>query len=214
MRKELTTCHVLTMSYMEGLGLNEWLATNLDQASKTQVAQTLNDIFVRGFYELYLIHADPNPGNFLISENCEVSLLDFGCVRSFDPAFVEMYQALVRLGGSHDKDAFRAILIRMKLITPEFDEKIGDKLLALFMEIGDWFSLLFQNPEFDFGANPDFMEKGREIGMKMHQFHRHIHRINPEFIFLDRTRYGLMRLFEKMKVKINIQNQYEYCKGG
>ena len=82
------------------------------------------------------------------------------------------------------------------------------------MDIGDWFSHLFRNAQFDFGANPDFMEKGRQIGMRMHQFRRHIPGINPEFIFLDRTRYGLIRLFEKMKVKINIQNQYEYCKGG
>lgn len=210
----LSTRHVLTMSCMEGMTLNHWLATNPDKASKTQVAQTLNDIFVKGFYELHLIHADPNPGNFLISPDLSVSLLDFGCVRSFEPDFVALYQALVQQGGDHDKKAYQALLTRMKFIGPGLDADIGDRMVAVFMEIGDWYSQLFKNAQFDFGANPDFMEKGRQIGMKMHEFRTHINRINPEFIFLDRTRYGLVRLFEKMGVKINIQNQYEYCKGG
>ena len=212
--KALSTRHVLTMSCMEGMTLNHWLATNPDKDSKTQVAQTLNDIFVKGFYELHLIHADPNPGNFLISPDLSVSLLDFGCIRSFEPDFVALYQALVQQGGDHDKKAYQALLTRMKFITPGLDADIGDRMVAVFMEIGDWYSQLFQNVQFDFGANPDFMEKGRKLGMKMHEFRHHINGINPEFIFLDRTRYGLIRLFEKMEVKINIQNQYEYCKGG
>ena len=213
MIKALSTRHVLTMSCMEGMTLNHWLATNPDKESKTQVAQTLNDIFVKGFYELHLIHADPNPGNFLISPDLSVSLLDFGCVRSFEPDFVALYQALVQQGGNHDKKAYQALLTRMKFITPGLDADISDRMVAVFMEIGDWYSRLFKNTQFDFGANPDFMEKGRQIGMKMNEFRTHINGINPEFIFLDRTRYGLIRLFEKMGVKINIQNQYEYCKG-
>ncbi|MCD4675605.1 MAG: hypothetical protein K8S18_06355, partial [Desulfobacula sp.] len=72
-------------------------------------------------------------------------------------------------------------------------------------------SELFIEEEFDFGANSDFMEKGRKIGRQMHQLRNHIHNITPEFIFLDRTRYGLIKLFEKMKVKIRIRNKYEYC---
>lgn len=210
---ELSTRHVLTMSCMEGMTLNNWLATNPDKASKTQVAQTLNDIFVKGFYELHLIHADPNPGNFLISPDLSVCLLDFGCVRSFEPDFVALYQALVQQGGNHDKKAYQELLTRMKFITPGLDADVGDRMVAVFMEIGDWYSRLFQNAQFDFGANPDFMKTGRQIGMKMHEFRHHINGINPEFVFLDRTRYGLIRLFEKMGVKINIQNQYEYCKG-
>ena len=124
-----------------------------------------------------------------------------------------LFRSLVQQGGNHDKKAYQALLTRMKFITPGLDADISDRMVAVFMEIGDWYSRLFKNAQFDFGANPDFMEKGRQIGMKMNEFRTHINGINPEFIFLDRTRYGLIRLFEKMGVKINIQNQYEYCKG-
>ena len=32
----------------------------------------------------------------------------------------------------------------------------------------------------------------------------------PEFVFIDRTRYGLIRLYEQMGVKIRLRNTYEY----
>ena len=208
---ELTTKNVLSMSCMKGLILNEWLETRPDLESKTIIAQTLHDIFVEGFYELKQIHADPNPGNFLVTDDLKVSLIDFGCVRSFDDNFIQLYQKLIRIGTGNKKKAFVDLLAEMKLITPDIDPDIKNQMVALFMKMGDWFSQLFCEEEFDFDANPDFMEQGRKIGRKMHQFRKHIHSITPEFIFIDRTRYGLIKLFEKMRVKIKIQNKYEYC---
>ena len=204
----LTTKNVLSMSCMKGLVLNEWLETRPDLESKTIIAQTLHDIFVEGFYELKQIHADPNPGNFLVTDDLKVSLIDFGCVRSFDDNFIQLYQKLIRI---NERQAYVDLLTRMKLITPDIDPDIKDQIVTLFMKIGEWLSQLFCEEEFDFGANPDFMEKGKKIGQQMHKFRKHIHNFTPEFIFIDRTRYGLIKLFEKMKVKIRIQNKYEYC---
>ena len=207
---DLTTKNVLSMTCMKGMLLNEWLEAGPDRESKTIVAQTLHDIFVEGFYELKQIHADPNPGNFLVTDDLKICLLDFGCVRSFDDEFIQLYQRLISIGAGSEKKEYIDLLTQMKLITPDLDPDIKDKMVVLFMKMGDWFSEFFKEEEFDFGANPDFMEKGRKIGRQMHQFRKHIHNITPEFIFLDRTRYGLIRLFEKMKVKIRMQNKYEY----
>ena len=206
---DLITKNILSMSYMKGQILNEWFETNPDQESRNHIAQILHDIFVEGFYELKRIHADPNPGNFIVTSDLKIGLLDFGCVRKFDDGFIKLYQQLIRIGSGNDTKAYVDLLTQLKLITPSLDPRIRDKMVGLFMQIGDWFSQLFKDETFDFGANPDFMEKGRKIGREMHQFRRYIHNITPEFIFLDRTRYGLIRLFEKMKVKIRIQSDYE-----
>ncbi|MBT6341397.1 MAG: AarF/ABC1/UbiB kinase family protein [Desulfobacula sp.] len=208
---ELTTQNVLSMSCMKGLILNEWLETHPNLESKTIIAQTLHDIFIEGFYELKQIHADPNPGNFIVTDDLKISLVDFGCVRSFDDEFIQLYQRLIRISAGNERQEYVDLLTQMKLITPGIDPDIKDQMVALFMKMGDWFGELFCEEEFDFGANPDFMEKGRKIGQQMHQFRKHIHNITPEFIFIDRTRYGLIKLFEKMKVKIKIQNKYENC---
>ena len=34
--------------------------------------------------------------------------------------------------------------------------------------------------------------------------------MNPEFIFMDRTRYGLLRLFETMGARVKFRNPYEW----
>ena len=34
--------------------------------------------------------------------------------------------------------------------------------------------------------------------------------INPNFIFLHRTRYGLLRLFDRMEARVCFRNPYEY----
>lgn len=210
---DYSTRQVLTMSHMPGTPLNQWMASNPGQEEKNSVAQTLHDIFIKGFYELNTLHADPNPGNFLVTDDLRVSLLDFGCVRKFDDRFIRMYQDLIRISPGSDKNACREMLERMKLVTPDLDPDIADQLIELFVSMGEWFGRLFEHETFDFGANPDFMEQGKQIGMKMHRFRKHIHNITPEFVFLDRTRYGLIRMFEKMKVTIRIKNRYENLDG-
>ncbi len=45
--------------------------------------------------------------------------------------------------------------------------------------------------------------------MRCQQLHRHIN-VNPDFIFLERTRYGLFRLFDRMAVSVSFRNPYEW----
>lgn len=206
---DLSTGQILTMSLLEGQVLSEWLKTDPDQDSRNQVAQTLNDIFIKGLYELNLIHADPNPGNFLVMENLDIGLLDYGCVRAVGQDFVTLYRELIRLGGTRDFTGYQELLARMKFIPRDMDPVVRDQMITGFMDMGDWFSQMFSTPYFDFGANPDLMAQGRQIGTKMQKFRGHIQGFMPEFVFLDRTRYGLIRLYEQMKVRIRIQNPYE-----
>lgn len=206
---ELSTDRILTMSFVEGQVLSQWLKTGPDRESRNRVAQTLNDIFIRGFYELNLIHADPNPGNFLVRENLDIGLLDFGCVRSVRPDFVDQYRALIRLGGSGKRDAYNTLLMDMKFLPGDLAPGVHKEMLSLFMEMGSWVNQLFRSEYFDFREHPDFMARGRQIGSRFQKLRRHLKELPPEFVFLDRTRYGLIRLYEQMGVKIRIRNRYE-----
>lgn len=204
-----TTRRILAMSFMDGVHLNEWLDTHPDQESKNKVAQILHDIFIRGFYELGKIHADPNPGNFLVGDDLKIGLIDFGCVREFDPEFIQLYKKMIHIGSDKNPETINHLLDQMQLVRKETKPGIKSGIIQLFMEMGNWINQMFKEDTFDFGANPDFMEQGKQIGRKMHQFRRHINRITPEFIFLDRTRYGLMQTFERMKANIRIKNRHE-----
>jgi predicted unusual protein kinase regulating ubiquinone biosynthesis (AarF/ABC1/UbiB family) len=201
--------HVLAMGHMKGVTLNQWLAQEPQQQDKNRVAQMMHDIFVKGFYQLKTIHADPNPGNYLVMSDNRLGLIDFGCIKRFDDRFINIYQDLIKIGARNDRKKCLDLLERICLITPDIDPDISEQLIDLFMSMGEWVGQLFKDEFFDFGAHPDFMKQGRQIGMQMHKFRKHIHSITPEFIFLDRTRYGLIRMFEKMKVKIRLRSRFE-----
>ena len=44
---------------------------------------------------------------------------------------------------------------------------------------------------------------------RFHHLRRHL-TIDPDFLFLDRTRYGLLRLFEQMRARVCFRNKYEW----
>jgi predicted unusual protein kinase regulating ubiquinone biosynthesis (AarF/ABC1/UbiB family) len=62
---------VLSAEHLNGPTLDEWLKTGPERRERDLVAQTLQDLFIFGLYRLHRIHADPNPGNFIVSERCK-----------------------------------------------------------------------------------------------------------------------------------------------
>ena len=56
--------------------------------------------------------------------------------------------------------------------TDTIEKEIVDKLAGLFIEMGQWFYRLYENDEFDFGQNSDFIEKGKMIGQKIHKYRK------------------------------------------
>ncbi len=207
---ELCSDRVLTMSHLKGPVLNQWLKTAPGQERRNRVAQTLNDIFVRGFYELNVIHADPNPGNFLVMEGDRIGLLDFGCVRSVTPEFVSLYRRLIGLGGSKNREDYRDLLFTLNFLSKDMPGQDLDRAVSLFMKMGAWLNQMFCRSCFDFGAHSDFLSQGLALGKELGELRRLIQGVPKEFIFLDRTRYGLIRLFEQMGAKIRLRNKWEF----
>ncbi len=80
---ELSTKRVLTMSRIDGERLTSWLemmtaAGKLEERDRLigdLVGEVAQQILVRG-----QVHADPHPGNFLVTPSGELALLDFGCM--------------------------------------------------------------------------------------------------------------------------------------
>jgi len=84
-RWDLTGPTVLTLQYLDGMGLRAALKDDTLLLDKPQLAQQLADAFVRQFFELGLFHADPHPGNILIKPPGQLQLVDFGMTGQLDP---------------------------------------------------------------------------------------------------------------------------------
>tara|TARA_Y100000310_G_scaffold338917_1_gene429943 strand:- start:5808 stop:7349 length:1542 start_codon:yes stop_codon:yes gene_type:complete len=83
---EYTTSKVLTLEYIDGTELHDIGKIkrkhyNIKKAIKNGFDTILTQVFVHGFF-----HADPHPGNILVSKNNTISFVDFGIVGYFDDA--------------------------------------------------------------------------------------------------------------------------------
>ena len=52
------------------------------------------------------------------------------------------------------------------------------------------------------------MAQGRKLSEELFHYRKHL-QVKPEFLFLDRTRYGLLRIYEQLGAKVRIRNKYE-----
>ena len=207
--RDLTTRSVLSLGHLPGSPLDAWLSGGPTQKARQIVARRLNDIFLDALYQCHVIHADPNPGNFIIDDDLNVGLVDFGCVKHLGPDFIEQYRRLVMSAVHDDKATHYQVMVDNGMLPQKPDRETEHELRAVSDEICSWFGALYQTERFDFKSRPDFMAQGKAVMQRCQRLHRHIN-VNPDYIFLERTRYGLFRLFEQMAVKISFRNPYEW----
>ena len=82
----LTTSKIFTMEFVEGVELHNFKEIkrqkiNLKQVINNGFEAILTQVFVHGFF-----HADPHPGNILITKDKKIAFVDFGIVGHFDEA--------------------------------------------------------------------------------------------------------------------------------
>ena len=109
---ELSTDRLLTMTWLDGRGLMDFVAATEDPEARRQVALNMFRAWYVPFYYFGVIHGDPHLGNYTVRDDLGINLLDFGCIRVFPPRFVrgviDLYRALEHrrrsLGGQRLRD--------------------------------------------------------------------------------------------------------------
>ena len=81
---ELTSPSVLTVEWIKGVRLEAALADRDGEIDRAAVARNLADLFLTQYFQLGMFHADPHPGNLLITPPDTIGLLDFGIVGLVD----------------------------------------------------------------------------------------------------------------------------------
>src|SRR5260370_11440504 len=95
---ELSTMRLLTMTWLEGAPILDIARAPLEQ--RNEIALRMFRIWYVPFYFYGVIHGDPHLGNYTVTPDRTVNLLDFGCIRVFPASFVrgviDLYHALQR----------------------------------------------------------------------------------------------------------------------
>jgi hypothetical protein len=101
---------VLTMSFVEGESLSDWLKRKPSQALRNLTGARLCEAYETQLQHLRVVHADQHPGNFLFQPDGRFGLVDFGCVKCINFDIVEFRRFQDELGWRESEAAERRFL--------------------------------------------------------------------------------------------------------
>ncbi|PWS29434.1 ABC transporter [Pedobacter yonginense] len=200
---ELSGKRIITMDWIDGLHLKEFLKTNPSQELRNKIGQALWDFYNFQQHELRAVHADPHPGNFMITPEENLGVIDFGCIKEMPDDFYYPFFSLISTDVINDRDktidAFRKLDMIHKEDTPaqiEFYYKSYREMIELFAKP-------YISKSFDF-SKPEFFEQlyayGEKIS-KMPEFKQA--RGVKHFIYVNRTNFGLYTILHELNATVN-----------
>ena len=201
---------IITMDWLEGLHLKEFLATHPSQEVRNRIGQALWDFYDFQIHELKTVHADPHPGNFLFEQNGTVNIFDFGCVKEIPDRFYNPYFRLVDRTIYRDTEKTFQIFKELELLHHDDSDAEIAFFTPLFKEMIDMLTLPFTRDTFDFGDEKyfsgiyDFADRLIELpevrNSKKARGSRHS-------LYINRTYYGLYHILFDLKAVVNTGNR-------
>lgn len=117
--EELSSERIITMDWMQGEHLSEFTAYNVDQDKANKLGQALWDFYMYQMHVLKKVHADPHPGNFLVSEKGTLIALDFGCMKTVPDDFYKPYFELAKKKVINDPKLFTEKMYELEILKEE-----------------------------------------------------------------------------------------------
>jgi ubiquinone biosynthesis protein len=106
---ELSTKRIICMDFIEGTRILAWF-DRADQESRDKVFETFADFGLYTMMAKGIFQADSHPGNFLITPDERLVLLDFGCIKELKPEFTKGSINLVKAYLNRDAQAGAEVL--------------------------------------------------------------------------------------------------------
>jgi predicted unusual protein kinase regulating ubiquinone biosynthesis (AarF/ABC1/UbiB family) len=212
--KELSSDRIITMDWMEGEHLSEFTKHNTNQELSNTLGQALWDFYMFQMHRLKRVHADPHPGNFLISKEGKLVALDFGCIKVVPEEFYVPYFELAKKESLESPVLFKQKLFELEILKPEDSKEEQAFFYEMFHEMLIIFTQPFHSEVFDF-SDANFFGQIADLGERYSK-NTELRKMNgnrgsQHFIYINRTFFGLYNLMHDLKakeVKINNFNQY------
>ncbi|WP_298765971.1 AarF/ABC1/UbiB kinase family protein [uncultured Polaribacter sp.] len=205
---EYSSERIITMDWMNGVHLSEF--ETLDQETRNKLGQALWDFYMFQIHKLKKVHADPHPGNFMISPDNELIVIDFGCMKTIPEEFYVPYFELANSENLKDPVFFEKKLYELEILREDDSKEELDFFRAIFHELLSLFTQPFNNEVFDFSSE-EFFGKISDLGQKYAKSTElksmNGNRGSKHFIYINRTFFGLYNLMHDLKAKdVKINN--------
>ncbi|ADV49703.1 ABC-1 domain-containing protein [Cellulophaga algicola DSM 14237] len=210
---DLSSERIITMDWMNGLHLSEFAKTSFTAAEGNKLGQALWDFYMFQIHGLRKVHADPHPGNFLVSKSNTLIAIDFGCIKEVPDEFYIPYFELAKKEVIENDSHFMEKLYELEILTPTDSEEEITFFKALFKEMLLLFTSPFNGDTFDFGSD-DFWLQIADLSQRYSKDDQ-IRKMNgnrgsKHFLYMNRTFFGLFNLLHDLKAKVEVNNFRQY----
>lgn len=212
---ELSSKKIISMDWMEGEHLSEFVAHNQDRAKGDVLGQALWDFYMFQMHQLKQVHADPHPGNFLIDKEGNLIAIDFGCIKHVPEDFYMPYFELAKPEVIDNPELFLAKLYELEILRHDDTKEEVAYFSGLFHRLLHLFTKPFQKEAFDFSDEEFFGEMAQlseEYSKDSKLRKMNGNRGSKHFLYINRTFFGLYSLLHDLKARIVTENYKKYKK--
>ena len=206
---ELSTRRLLTMTWMEGMRLLDYTTRPLEE--RNQIARAMFRAWWFPFSHYGVIHGDPHLGNYTVFEDEEgkaagINLLDYGCMRTFAPRFIQgvidLYQGLLR----ND----RALIVHA-YETWGFTGLSNELIDILNIWANFIYGPMLEDRVRTIAEHVAPGMYGRQEAFKVHQGlqDKGPVKVPREFVFMDRAAIGLGGVFLHLNAELNYHRLFD-----
>ena len=199
---EYSTKKIITMQRIEGKSFNEWFEKSL-LGERQKLAHELMSLYLEEFFQHGLVQTDPNPGNFLLTKNNQMALLDFGAVKEYERSFIEDYRKVLIAAFKQDEAKIMEESVRLSFI----DVRENAEVKGIYLSMMECLAAPFrQEAPFDF-ADKKFYEDSKNLSWDLTRKCKY----SPppkDLLFLHRKLAGVFILIRKLEVKLVLKDYW------
>ena len=202
---EYSCPRILVMDWLEGKPLGEILNEPLPAGTGDKLGQAMWDFYHFQMHRIKAVHADPHPGNFIITPTYELGIIDFGCVKIIPDDFYHTYFQLLDADVLTDKKKRDEVFYKLRFIYPEDSAKDKAFFTGVFSKLVELLARPFRSEVFDFADNAYFetlFSYGEELTNMKELRQSKKARGLRDAIYINRTYFGLYNILHDLKAKV------------
>jgi len=197
--RELCAERVLTTELAEGVRFDEF--EGWSQAERDLAAETIFRFVFGSLYRLHAFNGDPHPGNYLFRPGGQVTFLDFGLVKRFDAAEVELIARMLKaMVVDKDIQEYRRLIEGIGMLQPGngfTDEEVQD-YFGHFYDFVQRDEVSTITSEYASETVRRFFDAGGPYGPIMKAAN-----VPPTFVIIQRINLGLYAIFGQLHATAN-----------
>lgn len=193
-----STERILTLDYLEGIDIRSFIDAGPTAEERVRLTESLFRFMWVAIYEHHVLHADPNPGNYLVCDDGKLGVVDFGCVKSLSPAFVKRMRGLLGVAAAGTDAQLDDELVAAEILDPTARPEhraVVRTLIRLWAAPGS-------SPDFDYGdrAYVDELVRMQQVVVRDGAM-----KLDPAWVFLGRGFVGLTHLLHKLAARADFR---------